>query len=79
MTRPSFDSIQALLLLSFVLLNDMKAEASWALTGLTCRLGQSLACTARRLMMAVKLVRRKSAPRSYFAAPSGGSASGMIH
>ncbi|OAA72299.1 Fungal specific transcription factor [Cordyceps fumosorosea ARSEF 2679] len=40
--RPSFDSIQALLLLSFTLLNDMKAEASWALTGLTCRLAQSL-------------------------------------
>ncbi|KAF7551189.1 hypothetical protein G7Z17_g5198 [Cylindrodendrum hubeiense] len=29
-------------LLSFVLLNDMKAEASWALMGLTCRLAQSL-------------------------------------
>lgn len=27
---------------SFVLLNDMKAEASWALHGLTCRLAQSL-------------------------------------
>lgn len=27
---------------SFVLLNDMKAEASWALLGLTCRLAQSL-------------------------------------
>ncbi|KAJ4198999.1 hypothetical protein NW767_008583 [Fusarium falciforme] len=40
--RPSFDSIQALLLTSFVLLNDMKAEASWALMGLTCRLAQSL-------------------------------------
>ncbi|PHH74620.1 hypothetical protein CDD82_4863 [Ophiocordyceps australis] len=40
--RPSFDSIQALLLTSFVLLNDMKAEASWALIGLTCRLAQSL-------------------------------------
>lgn len=40
--RPSYDSIQALLLLNFVLLNDMKAEASWALTGLTCRLAQSL-------------------------------------
>ncbi|KYK56472.1 Fungal specific transcription factor [Drechmeria coniospora] len=40
--RPSFDSIQALLLTGFVLLNDMKAEASWALTGLTCRLAQSL-------------------------------------
>ncbi|OAA74562.1 Fungal specific transcription factor [Akanthomyces lecanii RCEF 1005] len=40
--RPSFDSIQALLLLSFTLLNDMKAEASWALTGLCCRLAQSL-------------------------------------
>ncbi|KAH6606909.1 hypothetical protein Trco_006062 [Trichoderma cornu-damae] len=40
--RPSFDSIQALLLTNFVLLNDMKAEASWALTGLTCRLAQSL-------------------------------------
>ncbi|ATY60570.1 Fungal specific transcription factor [Cordyceps militaris] len=40
--RPSFDSIQALLLMSFTLLNDMKAEASWALTGLTCRLAQSL-------------------------------------
>lgn len=41
-SRPSFDSIQALLLTSFVLLNDMKAEASWALMGLTCRLAQSL-------------------------------------
>ncbi|KEY72464.1 hypothetical protein S7711_05139 [Stachybotrys chartarum IBT 7711] len=40
--RPSFDSIQALLLICFVLLNDMKAEASWALLGLTCRLAQSL-------------------------------------
>lgn len=40
--RPSFDSIQAMLLTSFVLLNDMKAEGSWALTGLTCRLAQSL-------------------------------------
>ncbi|KAM3434746.1 hypothetical protein MY4824_005255 [Beauveria thailandica] len=40
--RPSFDSIQALLLMGFTLLNDMKAEASWALTGLTCRLAQSL-------------------------------------
>ncbi|KAH8662771.1 fungal-specific transcription factor domain-containing protein [Ilyonectria robusta] len=40
--RPTFDSIQALLLTSFALLNDMKAEASWALLGLTCRLAQSL-------------------------------------
>jgi hypothetical protein len=40
--RPSLDSIQALLLTNFVLLNDMKAEASWALTGLACRLAQSL-------------------------------------
>uniref|UniRef100_A0A0D2XEX3 Zn(2)-C6 fungal-type domain-containing protein n=1 Tax=Fusarium oxysporum (strain Fo5176) TaxID=660025 RepID=A0A0D2XEX3_FUSOF len=40
--KPSFDSIQALLLTCFVLLNDMKAEASWALMGLTCRLAQSL-------------------------------------
>ncbi|KAG7128675.1 Thiamine repressible genes regulatory protein thi1 like [Verticillium longisporum] len=40
--RPTFDSIQALLLTGFVLLNDMKAEASWALLGLTCRLAQSL-------------------------------------
>jgi hypothetical protein len=40
--RPTFDSIQALLITSFVLLNDMKAEASWALLGLTCRLAQSL-------------------------------------
>lgn len=37
-----FDSIQALLLTAFVLLNDMKAEASWALIGMTCRLAQSL-------------------------------------
>lgn len=29
-------------MVSFVLLNDMKAEASWALMGLTCRLAQSL-------------------------------------
>ncbi|KAG5951505.1 hypothetical protein E4U53_002954 [Claviceps sorghi] len=42
MARPSLESIQALLLTGFVLLNDMKAEASWALTGLTCRLAQSL-------------------------------------
>lgn len=27
---------------SFVLLNDMKAEGSWALIALTCRLAQSL-------------------------------------
>ncbi|OIW32898.1 hypothetical protein CONLIGDRAFT_155378 [Coniochaeta ligniaria NRRL 30616] len=40
--RPNFDSIQAMLMTSFVLLNDMKAEASWALLGLTCRLAQSL-------------------------------------
>lgn len=40
--RPNLDSIQALLMTGFVLLNDMKAEASWALLGLTCRLAQSL-------------------------------------
>lgn len=40
--RPNLDSIQAMLMTSFVLLNDMKAEASWALLGLTCRLAQSL-------------------------------------
>jgi hypothetical protein len=40
--RPNLDSIQALLMTSFVLLNDMKAEGSWALLGLTCRLAQSL-------------------------------------
>ncbi|KAI1337876.1 fungal-specific transcription factor domain-containing protein [Xylariaceae sp. FL0016] len=40
--RPNLDSIQALLLTGFVLLNDMKAEASWALIGMTCRLAQSL-------------------------------------
>jgi len=40
--RPSLDSLQALLILGFVLANDMKAEASWALIGLTCRLAQAL-------------------------------------
>ena len=40
--RPSLESLQALLILGFVLANDMKAEASWALTGLTCRLAQAL-------------------------------------
>jgi len=40
--RPSLDSLQALLILGFVLANDMKAEASWALLGLTCRLAQAL-------------------------------------
>lgn len=40
--RPNFDSVQALLLVSFSLLNDMKAEGSWALLGLTCRLALSL-------------------------------------
>lgn len=42
MIRPSLDSLQALLILGFVLANDMKAEASWALIGLTCRLAQAL-------------------------------------
>ncbi|PHH77394.1 hypothetical protein CDD80_671 [Ophiocordyceps camponoti-rufipedis] len=46
--RPSFDSIQALLLIGFVLLNDMKAEASWALLGLTARLAQSLGLHRQR-------------------------------
>ena len=41
-SRPNLDSIQAMLMTGFVLLNDMKAEASWALLGLTCRLAQSL-------------------------------------
>ncbi|KAI1769085.1 fungal-specific transcription factor domain-containing protein [Hypoxylon sp. FL1150] len=40
--RPNLDSIQALLITGFCLLNDMKAEASWALIGMTCRLAQSL-------------------------------------
>lgn len=40
--RPSLESLQALLILGFVLANDMKAEASWALIGLTCRLAQAL-------------------------------------
>jgi len=40
--RPNLDSIQALTMIGFVLLNDMKAEGSWALLGLTCRLAQSL-------------------------------------
>ncbi|KAK0631080.1 fungal-specific transcription factor domain-containing protein [Bombardia bombarda] len=40
--RPNLDSVQAMLMTSFVLLNDMKAEGSWALLGLTCRLAQSL-------------------------------------
>lgn len=41
-SSPNLDSIQALLIVAFVLLNDMKAEASWALIGMTCRLSQSL-------------------------------------
>ncbi|KAL3424972.1 fungal specific transcription factor domain-containing protein [Phlyctema vagabunda] len=40
--RPSLESLQALMILGFVLANDMKAEASWALIGLTCRLAQAL-------------------------------------
>ncbi|RYO87930.1 hypothetical protein DL766_005347 [Monosporascus sp. MC13-8B] len=40
--RPNLNSIQALLIVAFVLLNDMKAEASWALIGMACRLAQSL-------------------------------------
>lgn len=40
--RPSLESLQALIILGFVLSNDMKAEASWALMGLTCRLAQAL-------------------------------------
>ncbi|TVY48430.1 hypothetical protein LOCC1_G000886 [Lachnellula occidentalis] len=41
-TSQAFESLQALLILGFVLANDMKAEASWALIGLTCRLAQAL-------------------------------------
>ncbi|KAG0647645.1 Repressor of drug resistance 1 [Hyphodiscus hymeniophilus] len=40
--RPSLESLQALLILGFVLSNDMRAEASWAILGLTCRLAQAL-------------------------------------
>ena len=40
--RPTLESLQALLILGFVLANDMKAEASWALLGLSCRLAQAL-------------------------------------
>ncbi|KAG9246704.1 fungal-specific transcription factor domain-containing protein [Calycina marina] len=40
--RPSPECLQALVILGFVLSNDMKAEASWALMGLTCRLAQAL-------------------------------------
>lgn len=40
--RPSLESLQALMILGFVLSNDMKAEAAWALLGLTCRLAQAL-------------------------------------
>jgi hypothetical protein len=40
--RPSLESLQALVILGFVLANDMKAEASWALLGLSCRLAQAL-------------------------------------
>lgn len=42
MIRPSLESLQALLILGFVLANDMKAEASWALIGMVCRLAQAL-------------------------------------
>lgn len=42
MVRPSLDSLQALLVLGFVLATDMKAEAAWALLGLTSRLAQAL-------------------------------------
>lgn len=53
---------------SFVLLNDMKAEASWALMGLTCRLAQSLGLhrpsTSERAALqpdakATEMIRRK--------------------
>ncbi|KAH8811255.1 fungal-specific transcription factor domain-containing protein [Xylogone sp. PMI_703] len=40
--RPSLEALQAMLILGFVLSNDMKAEASWAMIGLTCRLAQAL-------------------------------------
>lgn len=51
----------------FVLLNDMKAEASWALLGLTCRLAQSLGLDRNisldgretPLLMKKEMVRRK--------------------
>jgi len=40
--HPNFDTIQAMLITSFVLINDMKVEASWAVLGLSCRLAISL-------------------------------------
>lgn len=57
-----------MLMTSFVLLNDMKAEASWALMGLTCRLAQSLGLhrpsTSERASLqpdakATEMIRRK--------------------
>lgn len=42
LVRPSLESLQALLILGFVLANDMKAEASWSLLGMTARLATSL-------------------------------------
>jgi hypothetical protein len=40
--RPTFETIQAMVITGFVLINDMKAEASWAMLGLCCRLAVSL-------------------------------------
>lgn len=75
--RPSFDSIQALLLTSFVLLNDMKAEASWALTGLHAALRSPSACIGPLLTTAAKMRLRTQRSRKPYVASCGGPASGM--
>ncbi|CAM1508921.1 Fc.00g026600.m01.CDS01 [Cosmosporella sp. VM-42] len=61
--RPSLGAIQALLLTGLVLINDMKAEASWALMGLTCRLAQSIGMhrqgVAQGILDSQDIVRRR--------------------
>lgn len=65
---------------SFALLNDMKAEASWALLGLTCRLAQSLGLdrtsTNNETKMASELSDRERVRRTLWYV--GGSRTGAV-
>lgn len=42
LVQPTFLCVQALLLISYVLQNDLKPQAAWALLGTTVRIAQSL-------------------------------------
>lgn len=40
--RPSFESLQAMLIINFAMANDWKTDAAWSFLGIICRLSQTL-------------------------------------